>query len=225
MAEYLEGGTVSGSSTLSTPAANLTIDFSGRVEGYSIVSDGFVKDGAGTVEGTSTLSAPGVALTREFAGVVDGGTTLSDISAFGVHGLSSLGAVCDVIRPPGAQVGIQNTGKSFRWAQQLSRGDLVIFVTPAPFEVTFTIFTNVRGAWFQVGASNRRPLTANLGEYYAALTAGEGGQPGDWRIQWSLRRTFNSPVVVETHQFRVVDAVSSPLQGDSLTRVRKFGWS
>ena len=234
MTDYYLGGTTSGGSSLSTPRVNLTIAFSGHVDGATTLSDGLVVDTGGTVAGLSMLSTPFVEVIRNFRGTTYGVTTPRDALPYAVYGTSTLQLVMpEITREPRAILACACPGpKEFRWGQVFQRGDLTLIVsdpsgTPlSPYEVTYTLYRMLAPSLpHQVGPTGRRPVMQKTGEYYATGTAGETGQPGDWQIVWTLRRSFNGPTTTEVFAFRVVDAISSPILGDPTCRKRKYGWS
>lgn len=236
MTEYLLGGTTTGSTTLSTPTVKLTIIFSGQIVGATTLSDTTIANLTGTIAGETELSEPDLLLIRNLFGTVSGSTSLAFSYPLPIHGMTTLSTsllTVDHLLPPVNDPCVCNTGKSFRWGHVFSRGDLPLYVMSAtgeafvsPYEVTFAMFLiRANGVPIQVGPSGRRPVMQGAGEYYATGTAGEAGQPGDWQIRWTYRKSFNGPAITETHTFRVVDSISDPIPGDPTCRQKKYGWS
>lgn len=120
---------------------------------------------------------------------------------------------------------------TFRWGQDFPPGELMIAFTDAvgnpwaPVVVLFRLFRVMPGGpLYPVGPFNRRPVACRrrLGVYYVVGTAGEGGQPGDWVIEWRWQRSPYDPPTIERRPFKVLDAV---LAGDTSTcRCTKYGW-
>lgn len=122
--------------------------------------------------------------------------------------------------------------KTFRVGQVLTQGDLTLYVTDpsgtlfiSPFQVTYALYRLFHGAWQRVGPEMRQAVLQRVGEYHAVTSVGDLTQPGDWQIVWSFRRSFDAPVEQVTCSFKVVDAVSSPIEGDTTCRKTKYGWS
>jgi len=120
---------------------------------------------------------------------------------------------------------------TFRWGQDFPPGELMIAFTDAvgnpwaPVVVLFRLFRVMPGGpLYPVGPFNRRPVACQrrLGVYYVVGTAGEGGQPGDWVIEWRWQRSPYDVPTVERRPFKVLDAV---LAGETSTcRCTKYGW-
>lgn len=235
MAEYiLDGTVVAGATALSTSTVKLTIAFSGQVEGSTVLYDQTVHDLSGALTGGTTLSTPSVRLLRSLFGSIVGSTILAESYPVPVHGRTTLSQALLTVDKvaPAIHACTCDPGKVFHWLHEFSRNDLTLFLTdPArnarisPFEVTFTLFRIVNGFPIQAGPANRRPVMQDVGEYYATGKAGEFGQPGDWQIRWTIRRSFNDTTVNETQSFRVVDVISDPIPGDPTCRQTKYGWS
>jgi hypothetical protein len=102
----------------------------------------------------------------------------------------------------------------FVWGHVFQRGDLPLFIrdpagNPAsPAVVSFTLFYYPKGSSNpqQVGAANRTPVTADLGEYYVSGVSGEGGQPGDWYVRWVYQESVDSEQVEAIFPFKVFDS-------------------
>ena len=118
-----------------------------------------------------------------------------------------------------------------RWGQMLSRGDLPLFLDDAPLSpfapylVNYTLyFVRPGGYAQQIGAANRTPVMARVGEFYATGEAGVGGQPGTWRITWRWQRSAGMPFECYSYDFRVIDAATANDPNDTTRRCRKYGW-
>jgi hypothetical protein len=60
---------------------------------------------------------------------------------------------------------------------------------------------------------HRVPIQADVGEYYATGYAGEGGQPGQWYVEWVLQEYFDGPLQEDRFGFEVfspVEYLSNP---------------
>jgi hypothetical protein len=233
MAVYLLGGTTLGQTTLSHPNVNVTIGFSGHVDGATALSDTLVSDLGGIMSGATALSVPFPEVIRNLGGRLTGRTILLDALPTPMYGLTTIQTIVPLVqREPRAVLACACPGpKTFRWGQVFQRGDLTLFVTDpsgtpsSPYEVTYTVFwMRAPGVPHQVGPTARRPIMQKTGEYYVTGTAGELGQPGDWQIAWTYRRSFNGPPTTVTFDFRVVDAVLGPIYTDPTCRKRKYGW-
>lgn len=86
------------------------------------------------------------------------------------------------------------------WGHVFQRSDLPLIIRDAvgnltsPAVVTYTMYRYVKGCPnpSRVGAECRTPVTAGVGEYYVSGIAGEGGQPGDWFVQWVYQESIDS---------------------------------
>ncbi len=119
--------------------------------------------------------------------------------------------------------------KCFRWGHQFGPGDLefaVDAVNPSSAaSIGFTLYQIQRGCFpKQVGPKDRKPGNLKFGLYYATGTAGECGQPGLWIVRWCYRKAHGAPPTYADCYFYVLDSVLCPVPGDTLSRVKKWGW-
>lgn len=225
----LSGGTMAGSTSLNATGLRLKMVFSGRCLGQTLLSDTFREELTGTTIGGSALSTPSLHLRKSLFGTVEGHTQLGDSSPLRHVGSTTLAAVCQVVRTTVVACPCKMTGTVLRFGSVLTPQDLAITISSghqpvAAYSVEYRLF-QVRkdGTRFQVGGTHT-PGMLNPGLYYATWIAGRGGQPGQWQIEWSYRKTFNSPAQIETYGFEVVDSTLKPLTGDLTYRVKKYGW-
>lgn len=119
----------------------------------------------------------------------------------------------------------------FRNGHTFQRGDLPIYITDGvgspfdPYSVRYTVFYQPKESrnLAQVGPSDRVPVKADLGEYYATGYAGESGQPGQWYIRWTLQEYFGGPLVTQEFGFSVFDTASFYSSNGTPSTIH--GWS
>jgi hypothetical protein len=117
----------------------------------------------------------------------------------------------------------------FKYGHVFQRGELPIYISDlsgnpvSPAIVTYTIFRYEAGNPnpIQVGAADRTPVNAGIGEYYVSGVAGEFGQPGEWFVRWRYQADIDSPVTEDYYPFEVLD--TSQL-ASSCGKTGKFGW-
>jgi hypothetical protein len=212
-------------------AANLSantqavFNMSGYVLGGSALLDLRLIDISGILAGAGVLTGN---LLRILAidGYTSGGSSLALSVPEPIYGVGILTGFMEVIHVPLPLCEIPPVSLSFPWGHQFTRDDLsMCFEGGRPVCVHFTLYQMVPGCQpIQKGPSNRKPVLDDKNCYYATGTAGECGQPGLWAIKWSYQRTFGAPMVEKTCYFTVLDAVLSPVPGDTLQRVCKYGW-
>lgn len=231
MAEIILGGNSTGSTALSPASLQLTMIFSGQYVGSTTLSDDSIEDLSGNSTGSTALSPTNAQLTLNLSGTMVGSTSLAYSEPLPMVGVTTLSAYLEVTSGPPQPFCICPTGKEFRWGHVFTRFDLPLYLKDltctlreSPFEVKYAMYHLVDESYVQAGPPCRIPVTQGVGEFYATGTAGEFGQPGDWQIVWSVRVSFNSPVLTKTYSFRVVDAISSPITGDPTPRHTKYGW-
>lgn len=107
------------------------------------------------------------------------------------------------------------------------RGDLPLFLVDAsnspisPYVVRYTIFYVPKsGCPIRAGASDRTPVMAAVGEYYATGVAGECHQPGDWYVLWWYQESIDSVKVELKYPFKIFDSsqfavACAPTRGSS----------
>lgn len=146
----------------------------------------------------------------------------------GTSSLSILPVVDRHLRPLRA---ITLGPKTFRWLQPLQRGDLPVLVCDrhsplVPYRVTYSLAQlRANGSRQYVGPRGRVPAAGDTGEFYATGRAGEGGQAGQWVIEWTFQRTRDTRPEAAEMCFQVLDAVAACDPRDVLPRKTKFGWS
>jgi hypothetical protein len=188
------GGTVAGSSSLSSPVLHLIRNFSGRIAGATTL---------GTWEPTPVYGLTDLAcvvLVDHIGPAIQEVCPCTPVTTFRWGQNFSMGDLALYVTGPNGQP-----------------------ISPFEvFYTLYRVLSN--NTPHQVGPSNRTPILQSIGEYHATGTAGQLGQPGDWQIHWHFRRTFNNPVETEVHAFKVVDSVSSPIYADPTCRKIKYGW-
>ena len=221
-------GLASGAGDLICLTFNRLIMFGGQAHGYGDISDHLSVLMDGTVTGQGSTSGTLFRVLPLRGSSLGIGTLLESILLPAV-GLGSLMGFMDVGRVP-CPVSCTPVMPTFSWGQQFGPGELMISFTDAvgnpwaPVVVLFRMFRVVRGGTlYPVGPFNRRPVACQrrLGVYYVVGMAGEGGQPGEWVIEWRWQRSPYDPPTVERRPFKVLDAVAA---GDLACRCVKYGW-
>jgi hypothetical protein len=140
----------------------------------------------------------------------------------------NLSAYLEVVRVP-APLSCKSSIRTLRLGQMLQRGDLGIWITQigkgaiSPYRVTYTLYQGLPGCVPKlIGPSDRYPAQGDIGEYYATGIAGDGGQPGRWRIVWRYQLTYGGPVLEEAMCFMIQDAIAAGSPPPTCTRQR--GW-
>ena len=222
--------TVAGSSTVTGTAA-LNQIVTGQAAGQATVSGDWTTTASGTAAGQATVSQLNPIRIRNFSGRVAGTSQMVWSYPRPIFGRATVAGhvVVETHLPP--VNAIVAPPKSFRWLQNLQRGDLPVYLSDrngpvSPHLVFYTTYQKrPNGTRFQVGASKRTPVSGSVGEYYATGRAGELGQPGDWVIRWIFQRSFDGALQTEEMEFRVLDAVLAEDPLDATVRIRKYGWS
>lgn len=234
MAEILLGGDTAGATAPNAANLHLTMLLSGQYEGSTTLDDGTFEYLSGDTAGNTSLSTTNARLVLNLSGATYGATNLGNSNPLPIVGHTALASYMEIVSGISvAQLCTCDEGKVFRWGHVFTRFDLPLYIKDSsctlprgPFEVTYAMYRLLGNGIYQLaGPSCRTPVNQRVGEYYATGTAGEFGQPGDWQIRWSIRRSFNDPVVTKTYSFRVVDSVSSAIPGDPTDRKIKYGWS
>lgn len=101
---------------------------------------------------------------------------------------------------------------TFRRNQELSRSNgLNIFLkskdgTPSnAAEITYNIYDFTTGAEVLLPPSNRAPINAATGEYYASFVIPIDANIGSYRIRWNFRQFLNSSLNQVLQEFAIVD--------------------
>lgn len=105
---------------------------------------------------------------------------------------------------------------AFSPAQELSRGDLDIFLTNPQgavsnaASITYALYFYDEDADEEVliGDERRAAVNPAVGEYYAALLIPPSAEPGEYRIRWSFREYAGSPMQQVVMRFAVVESSS-----------------
>lgn len=190
----------------------------------------YAVNASGVFSGGSTAQADGSVRVAVKA-VATGSSRFLYIAPLVIQGASYIAVAPVVDRHLRPLRAITLGPKTFRWLQPFQRGDLPVFVcdqhTPMiPYRVTYRLLqVRADGSRKLIGPRDRVPAAGDVGEFYATGQAGQGGQVGQWMIEWQLQRTSQSrPEYVEM-RFQVLDAVSVGNPRDLLPRRIKFGWS
>lgn len=200
---------------------------SGIFLGSSSFEWDYTQDGGATLLGTSTMTGEGYVI-KNGGAVILGSSSMVQSTLYPVWGTSFASMNPLVVTPVRA---ITMGPKTFSWQQLLQRGDLSVFFcdgdgTVAPVQIFYDLyFVRLDGSRRLIGPSQRKPVPGSFGEYYAVGRAGEGGQPGDWVIQWTYQRSFVHSLEVVEMPFRVLDAVLAQNPYDITDRKVKFGWN
>lgn len=99
----------------------------------------------------------------------------------------------------------------FKWGHTFQRGDLPIYVADSvgspfsPYAIRYTLLFQSKCSTCitKVWPCGRMPVQADIGEYYGTGCAGEGGQPGQWFIEWTLQEYFDGPLMTDRFGFEV----------------------
>lgn len=213
-------------------STNHVILCSATARGYGRLTIGQIL-ASGTVVGTGTLIDPAILIIWQSGTAVGHGQLLWNGPSV-IRGTGTLLAYMEVAQAPRS---IHHRpcnvpcNPRFRWGQELSLGDLTLHLkdlddTPfIPYLVNYTLYYVHRGGWAQqIGATGRTPVLSSHFGFYATGFAGEGGQPGTWRIKWQWQRAVGVPLEEFSYDFCVKDAVLAHEHRDTTPRVRKFGW-
>jgi hypothetical protein len=121
--------------------------------------------------------------------------------------------------------------KTFGWLHLLQRGDLSVFICDGagpviPVAIQYRLIqVRLNGSRQALGPQARSPAAGFPGEFYVTGRAGEHGQPGQWIVEWTFRRAWQStPQIVEL-PYMVLDAVMAGDGRDVTCRKIKFGWN
>jgi hypothetical protein len=107
-------------------------------------------------------------------------------------------------------------GVAFTSGQELSRGDLDIFLTNAQgnaansYEIYYGIYyvDPVSSVEVLIGSERRIPLNPSVGEYYASLRIPESADPGTYRVRWTFREVAGAPLQQVVQEWAIVSANS-----------------
>lgn len=100
----------------------------------------------------------------------------------------------------------------FTQGQQLGPNDLTIMIFNQngeafdPYLIYYEFFGNdaIRGIW-KVGLGERSPYQDQSGIYYVAERLSTGFIPGNYYIQWVIKKTETSPAeIVKKQEFAIV---------------------
>jgi hypothetical protein len=222
-------GQVAGLGDLTALTFSRIILFGGQAHGYGEVGDHLTIILDGTFSGQGDTQA---ALYRvlPLSGSSLGTTALLESILGPALGVGILSGYMETAQAP-CPISCTLSVPTFRWLLPFPPGELAIAFTDAvgnPYAPVVVLFRLLRvmpsGVPYPVGPFNRRPVPCKkrLGVYYVTGMAGEGGQPGDWLVEWRWQRSPYDPPTVERRPFKVLDAV---LAGDTTTcRCPKYGW-
>jgi len=95
----------------------------------------------------------------------------------------------------------------FTQRQSLGPNDLTVSFADGlgnPFDPYLVLYEfygqdHTRGTW-KVGLGDRTPAQDESGTYYVSETLSTGFIPGDYYIQWIIKRTENSPLEIAKKQ-------------------------
>lgn len=225
---FHQSGVASGTSTATANGGVLYLS-TGRALGTSELLWDYIQDASGTVSGTSTMTGDAVRV-RTAKGVALGSSSLLTSIPLPMLGTSFMSAAPVVDRIARA---ITMGPKTFQWFQLLQRGDLSIFICErdggivVPLVIVYSLYlVRPDGSRKPVAAQqNRRPVAGTPGEFYVTGRAGEGGQPGNWLIEWQIQKGPQYPLQVVEMPFRVLDSVLLQSPTDLTPRRVKFGWN
>ena len=221
----LTGGTVEGAGT-TTGNPGLLYSLGGQTTGFGTLEDQLELIFSGTTVGSGNIEGGLWRIRSLVPFPVVGSGTLEDISPLPMVGWGDLRGYVDVIRFP---CPFPPRFKTFRWNHTFQIGDLELHTKDAvglpysPVVVLYTLYNVLHGGVpVVVGNPNRRPVQQGVGYYYVTGTAGEGGQPGEWIIEWRWQRFWYEQPRTYREKFDVHDAV---LAGECYPgRKCKKGW-
>ncbi len=103
------------------------------------------------------------------------------------------------------------TGGTYLFGHTFGKGDLQLFCYDSgnnpkdPFAVTYCLAFKAKGqeCYATVGPLTRTPVHGAVGEFYATGIAGELGQPGQWKIIWTVQEAYNTPLMTAEFSFVV----------------------
>jgi hypothetical protein len=201
----IPSGLVFGSTVVNPTVTSLLA--SGTTVGSAQVTEGDLT-ASGIVYGTGTLSGSHIRIIV-LDPVVMGRGSLLWSGPLPVYGMGSLVSLLEVMRYP-RPVCPCETPRVFQWNQWFQIGDLELHPKDAvglPYSPTVIVFAFYRilpgGAPLLVGDPNRRPVQQGVGHYYVTGTAGEGGQPGKWFIEWRWQRNWDDEPQTHREHFHV----------------------
>lgn len=204
---------------------------SGQAFGSSTAFWDALTDGAGVAAGSSVASGSTTSILNG-RGRVLGTSSMAYSQPFTARGSSAMSAAVQVERVSPPINSATTPPKTFKWLQLLQKGDLGVLITEygdpvIPVYISFRML-QVRsdGSRQPVGPQSRTPVRCNnFGWFYATGLAGEGGQPGNFVIEWRFQKSTGYPVYVAEQEYRVHDAVLAQNPRSLLDRKVKFGWN
>lgn len=116
----------------------------------------------------------------------------------------------------------------FKRCQELTRSDgLSVFLktkdgTPKnAARITYNIYDYTTGSEVLLPPSDRAPVNAGVGEYYAAFTIPIDANIGSYRIRWKVQEYVNSPVANIVQEFSVIanDVYTSAVPGSTASEM------
>lgn len=106
----------------------------------------------------------------------------------------------------------------FKCGHLFQRGDLPIYIVDgagspfSPYSIKYTLLYHPKprehhgphcSHLIKVFPCHRMPVQADIGEYYATGYAGEGGQSGQWYVEWVFQEYFEGPLQEDRFGFEV----------------------
>lgn len=100
----------------------------------------------------------------------------------------------------------------FQQRSQLGPNDLRVEIQDSqgngfdPYLIYYTFYghDHIRGEW-RVGLEKRYPVREEAGKYYVGEKLTSGFIPGNFYIQWTIKRTESSPLeVVKKQEFALI---------------------
>jgi len=217
---------ITGSSSVTGDTVS-TFNVSGYVVGSGELIDGSLKDLAGSTVGGSNVAGDVMAW-MGIKGFIQGSARVALSQPRPIVGVGVVTGYLDVVHVPPPLCATPTVSLVFRWGHTFTMGDILYQVPGGvdPVWICYSMYQMQTGcALKRIGPANRQPVKSKPGCYYVTGTAGECGQPGLWAVRWRWQRSYSDPVVEELCYFQVVDAISSPVPGDTLTRYCKIGWN
>jgi hypothetical protein len=226
---HLASGMLSGTGGV-TAGVGVFYLFSGFAQGHGDLLDPFTHIAAGTASGMGSFAGGPPLLVKFARGRASGKGTFGlsgyplpmrgfgEIRAFG--DVSSVRILCPCA----------SSSQSFRWGESVGSDGLTLCLKDTagnritPFLIWYTLY-RFEGGWeMQVGPDRRTPIMADVGEFYAPVSFGDEGQPGNWCIVWSWLYNAHSQSETYRHCFKVLDAVAARDPNDTTPRCIKYGW-
>lgn len=220
--------TITGTSSVSGIGAVIYRD-SVIILGESILTDNLSLVDSLLVIGQANVSSPVAGVIYSGAATFYGQATLTFEEFEPIIGQTLMTAFADVVKAPTVCACVCEQPKNYRMGSLLDSQDLDISLSNpvGPFDpvcISYTLHQVVKGCVSKQMGLSRKPGHDAVGHYYVSGMIGDCGQPGLWLVRWRYQSSFGGPFYEKDCYFYLVDSVLCPVPGDTLVRVRKYGW-